>query len=108
MAPNWLHKSEQPIRSRVSKLTQVLTITTTHKFPSLVGGSSVAELGVAGEGGGQEPLVGQGLKAQHLVGGLARGTQAEGGGHPAQLVLAQRQVPETFAVVVSEIMEGIT
>ena len=33
MAPNWLHKSEQPFRSQVSKLTQLLTMTTTHKFP---------------------------------------------------------------------------
>ena len=33
LAPDWLHKSEQPIRSLVSKLTQLLTMTTTHKFP---------------------------------------------------------------------------
>ena len=34
-APNWLHKSEQPIQVR--KLTQLdLDMTTTHKFPSLV------------------------------------------------------------------------
>ena len=34
-APDWLHKSEQPIRSQVSKLAQLLTMTTTHKFPPL-------------------------------------------------------------------------
>ena len=33
MAENWLHKSKQPIRSQVSKLTQLLTMATTHKFP---------------------------------------------------------------------------
>ena len=33
LAPDWLHKSEQPVRSQVSKLTQLLTMTTTHKFP---------------------------------------------------------------------------
>ena len=33
LAPDWLHKSEQPIRSQVSKLTQLLTMTQTHKFP---------------------------------------------------------------------------
>ena len=32
LAPDWLHKSEQLIRSQVSKLTQLLTMTTTHKF----------------------------------------------------------------------------
>ena len=32
LAPDWLHASEQPIRSQVSKLTQFLTLTTTHKF----------------------------------------------------------------------------
>ena len=30
--PDWLNKSEQPIRSQVNKLTQLLTMTTTHKF----------------------------------------------------------------------------
>ena len=34
LAPDWLCKSEQPIRSQVSKLTQLLTMTTTHKFPT--------------------------------------------------------------------------
>ena len=33
LAPDWLHKSEQPISSQISKLTQFLTMTTTHKFP---------------------------------------------------------------------------
>ena len=32
LAPDWLHKSEQPIRSQVSKLTQLLTLTATYKF----------------------------------------------------------------------------
>ena len=32
LAPNWLHKSEQPIRSHASKLTQPLTMTQTQKF----------------------------------------------------------------------------
>ena len=32
-APDRLHKSEQPIRSQISKLTQLLTMTTTEKFP---------------------------------------------------------------------------
>ena len=33
LTPDWLHESEQPIRSQDSKLTQLLTMTTTHKFP---------------------------------------------------------------------------
>ena len=33
LAPDWLHKSEQPIRSQVSKMTQLLTMATTHIFP---------------------------------------------------------------------------
>ena len=33
LAPDWLPKSEQPIKSQLSKLTQLLTMTTTHKFP---------------------------------------------------------------------------
>ena len=33
LAPDWLHKSEQPIRSQESKLTKLLTMTKTHKFP---------------------------------------------------------------------------
>ena len=28
----WLHKIEQPIRVQISKLTQILTMTQTHKF----------------------------------------------------------------------------
>ena len=32
LAPDWLHRHEQPIRGQVSKLTQLLTITQTHKF----------------------------------------------------------------------------
>ena len=31
--PDWLRKSEQPIRSQVSKLTKLSTMTQTHKFP---------------------------------------------------------------------------
>ena len=42
LAPNWLHKSEQPIRSQVSKLTQLLTLTTTHKFPPQDGSAAAA------------------------------------------------------------------
>ena len=33
LAPDWLQKSEQPIRIQVSKLTQLLTMTKTQKFP---------------------------------------------------------------------------
>ena len=33
LAPDLLLKSQQPIRSQISKLTQLLTVTTTHKFP---------------------------------------------------------------------------
>ena len=33
MAPDWVHNSKQPIRSQVWKLTQLLTMTTTQKFP---------------------------------------------------------------------------
>ena len=33
LAPDWLHMSEQPIRSQVSKLTKLLTMTATKKFP---------------------------------------------------------------------------
>jgi hypothetical protein len=33
LAPDWLPKSEQPIRSQESKLIHLLTMTTTHKFP---------------------------------------------------------------------------
>ena len=33
LASDWLHKSEQQIRSQVNKLTQLLTMTTTQKFP---------------------------------------------------------------------------
>ena len=33
LAPDWLRKSEQPIRNQDRKLTQLLTMTTTHKFP---------------------------------------------------------------------------
>ena len=33
LAPDWLQKSEQPIRSQVSKLSQLLTMSTTIKFP---------------------------------------------------------------------------
>ena len=44
-ASSWLaaHKSKQPIRSQVSMLTtQLLTMTTTHKFPPQSGGSDCA------------------------------------------------------------------
>ena len=33
LAPDWLPKSEQPIRSQESKLIHLLTMTTTHRFP---------------------------------------------------------------------------
>ena len=33
LAPDWLHKSEQPIRCQVDKLDEFLTMTQTHKFP---------------------------------------------------------------------------
>ena len=33
LAPDWLHESKEPIRSQVSKLTKLLTMTKTHKFP---------------------------------------------------------------------------
>ena len=33
LAPDWLHKNEQSIGRQVSKLTQPLTMTQTHKFP---------------------------------------------------------------------------
>ena len=33
LAPNWLYKSVQPIRGQISKLTQLLTLTRTQKFP---------------------------------------------------------------------------
>ena len=33
LASDWLQKNEQPIRSRISSLTQLLTMTITHKFP---------------------------------------------------------------------------
>ena len=37
LASDWLHKREQPIRGQVSKLTQFLRMTTTHKFPLQAG-----------------------------------------------------------------------
>ena len=36
LAPDWLHKSEQPIRSQANMLTQLLT--TTQKFPLQMAG----------------------------------------------------------------------
>ena len=33
LALDWLPKSKQPIRSQFSKLTKLLIVTTTHKFP---------------------------------------------------------------------------
>ena len=33
LASDWLHENKGPIRSQVSSLTQLLTLTTTHKFP---------------------------------------------------------------------------
>ena len=47
LAPNWLHKIEQPIRSQLYLLTELLTLTTTQKFPSL---------GLVGEEGGDVDL----------------------------------------------------
>ena len=35
-ASDWLPYNKEPIRSQVSLLTQLLTLTTTHKFPLLV------------------------------------------------------------------------
>ena len=34
-APDWLHRSEQPIRRQPYLLTELLTLTKTHKFPFL-------------------------------------------------------------------------
>ena len=45
LAPDWLNMSEQPIRSQVSKLTQLLTMTTTHRFPLQSGTQVVWALG---------------------------------------------------------------
>ena len=45
---SWLligYTSEQPIRSQVSKLTQLLTMTTTHKFPPQAFKSCLRALG---------------------------------------------------------------
>ena len=55
LAPDWLHNiSEQPFRSLVSKLTQLLTMTTTHKFPPQV---PRVEVDLRDKrGGGQTPL----------------------------------------------------
>ena len=33
LAPDWLHKSEQPIRSQVGKLTHLMTIASIYTFP---------------------------------------------------------------------------
>ena len=55
LAPDWLPKSEQPIRSQVSKLSKLLTMTATHKIPSqdvvLVEQGAAAEVGVVDEHG---------------------------------------------------------
>ena len=55
LASDWLHNSEQPIRSQASKLTQLLTMTTTRKFPSLlpVGLGGDAHAKVLGAGGAE-------------------------------------------------------
>ena len=56
LAPDWFFVFRQPIRSQVSSLTQLLTLTTTQKFPSLLH----VLLALDGEGGGAgEQLVGQ-------------------------------------------------
>ena len=34
LAPDWLPENKEPIRSQVSSLTKLLTLTTTQKFPS--------------------------------------------------------------------------
>ena len=34
MAPDWLNKREQAIGGQISSLTQLLTMTRTHKFPT--------------------------------------------------------------------------
>ena len=36
LAPDWLPENKEPIRSQVSSLTQLLTLTTTYRFPSLL------------------------------------------------------------------------
>ena len=46
LAPDWLYKSEKPIRSQVSLLTKLLTLTKTQKFPSQVGDRLVAAGGL--------------------------------------------------------------
>ena len=48
LAPDWLHKSEQPIRSQVSKLTYFFTTTTTHKFPLQAGHAAMDTVEQAG------------------------------------------------------------
>ena len=42
MAPDWFIVSRQPIRSQVSSLTQLLTLTTTQKFPPQVDWRSIS------------------------------------------------------------------
>ena len=48
LAPDWLIKSERPIRSRLFSLTQLLTMTTSQEFQSLVGRLLLVELGEVG------------------------------------------------------------
>ena len=43
LAPDWLHKSEQLIRSQDSKLTKLLTLTKTQKFPLQVLDSAIQQ-----------------------------------------------------------------
>ena len=42
LAPDWLHLSWQPIRSHISLLTRLLTLTKTQEFPPLVGCGNVS------------------------------------------------------------------
>ena len=43
LSPDWLPKNKGPIRSQVSSLTQLLTLTTTQKFPPLSKGPVVTD-----------------------------------------------------------------
>ena len=53
MAPDWLHKSEQPIRSQVRKLTQLLTMTQTHKFSLQIMNGTLEVIGGEGWAAGE-------------------------------------------------------
>ena len=57
LAPDWLHEGEQPIESQVSKLTQLLTMTTSHKFPAQVDEDEEVAWECVAEGGYPEPVL---------------------------------------------------